>query len=205
MSSADPPPPTPTPWDRLGSLFGDMAAVTSTIASRNMKLWEVPADPRDAYDPERLQADWARWREIAMLNMRDVWGLWLGLSPNEQVAYPVATVYVELKSRIDEEGHRRWITIDPVWIPLGLAAFQDLPEHALVELSGNDADGAAQLARRLHVRLGRDRTSYVLEAHDMHDLVPGAYEGMIYIRRATRVPIAQLRVIVDGAPPDPAR
>jgi hypothetical protein len=193
----------PTPWDRLGSFFGDMATVTATIANRNMELWMTP--PRDAdggYGTAGMPADWSRWTEIAMRNTQDIWALWLGLSPRERVAYPVPTVYLEIESYVDEDGDTRWIAFDPVWIPVGWAAVERLPERAHVELSGQDAKSAQQLARRLRVRLGSGRMAYVLEGHDMRRLSPGAYAGMVFVDHPTRLPLAALRIVVRGEPTD---
>jgi hypothetical protein len=63
-----------------------------------------------------------------MRNTQDICALWLGLPPRGRVAYPVATVFLEIKWSVDEDGDTCWIAFDAVWIPVGWAAvFVDHP------------------------------------------------------------------------------
>jgi hypothetical protein len=199
MRDADPPPPQPTPWDRVGALLGDVAAVTTTIANRNMQLW-MTAAPRagDGYGRDRPQADWTRWMGVATANTRDLWSLWLGVTPRERFAYPLPAAYLEFDGHADGDGVTQWTLSEQVLLPVGWAAFEQLPDLAKIEITGGDAAGAAALAACLRARLDGWGLAYRLESYDVRDLWPGVYSGIVYADSPARAPIAELRIAVRG-------
>jgi hypothetical protein len=201
MSQPDPPPPQPTPWDLFGAYMANVAAVTSTIASRNLTLWRTPQGRLD--DPERWRKDYERLMEVTTENARDVWSLSLGMTPSERVAYPLAAVELAFERFQGDAGPGGWKLSDQVLIPVGLAGLGPLSEHAQIELSGADPAGAAALRRCLRVRLDANRTGYLVESYDVRDLWPGVYTGLVYVDEPTRCPIAQLRVVVGGKAGEP--
>jgi hypothetical protein len=205
MRDFDPPPPDPTPWDRVGAFLGDMASVTTTIANRNMQLWMTSA-PRaaDGYAPDRRQADWTRWMDVATANTRDLWSLWLGVTPRERVAYPLPTAYLEFDGRVDAGGVTRWTLTEQVLLPVGWAAFEQLPDLAKIEITGSDPAGAAALRACLRARLASWGLAYRLESYDVRDLWPGVYSGIVYADSPARAPIAELRIVVRGPAGAPA-
>ncbi len=193
----DPPPPEPTPWDRVGAFFEDVAAVGATMANRNMKLWMSPPDPtRDG--PERWQQEWSRWMQAATENTQDISALWLGGSPSQRMAHLTPTVYAQFESRTSVAGVVSWILTEQVVIPVPWGAIERLPQDARIELAGSDPAGAEALRRSLRARLGSWRMSYVLESFDLRDLRPGTYVGMVHVEEPTPRPIANLYIVVRG-------
>jgi hypothetical protein len=204
MRDADPPPPEPTPWDRVGGFLEDMAAVSTTIADRNMRLWMTSApSAADGFRPDRWQADWTRWMEITAANARDVWSLWLGVTPRERFAYPLPTAYLEFDGRVDDSGVTQWTLSEQVLLPVGWAGVEQLPDIARIEISGNDPAGAAALRACLRARLVNWGLAYQLESFDVRNLWPGEYSGVVYADSPSHVPIAELRIIVRGPVAEP--
>lgn len=198
MRDHDPPPPEPSPWDLVGAYFEDVAAVTSTIAARNLTLWRYPQGRLD--DPDRWRKDCERVAEVTTQNARDLWALWLGLPPRERVAYPLSVVELEFEQIPGSNG---WQLSDQVVIPVGLAGLGPIPEHAHIEVDGADPAGAAALRACLRTRLDPLRTGYLLESVDVRNLWPGLYTGIVYITDPQRFPIAQLRIAVKGQAGEP--
>lgn len=199
MRDSDPPPPEPTPWDRVGTFLGDMASVTMTIADRNLQLWMTSAPPAaDGYPRDGRQPDWTRWMEIATANTRDVWSLWLGLTPREHVAYPLPSAYLEFVGRVGDDGVTQWTLAEQVLLPVGWVEFEQLPDIAKIEITGSDPAGAAALRACLRARLANWGLAYRLESYDVRDLWPGVYSGIVYAGSPARAPIAELRIVVRG-------
>ncbi|MEA2128107.1 MAG: hypothetical protein QOJ85_998 [Solirubrobacteraceae bacterium] len=199
MRDSDPPPPEPTPWDRVGTFLSDMASVTTTIADRNMRLWMTSAPSvADGYRPDRWQADLTRWMEISAANAREVWSLWLGVAPRERFAYPLPTAYLEFGGRVDDSGVTQWTLAEQVLLPVGWAAVEQLPDIASIEITGSDPAGAAALRACLRARLVSWGLAYQLESYDVRGLWPGEYSGVVYADSPARAPIAELRIGVRG-------
>lgn len=200
MSAHDPPPPEPTPFDRLGSFLGDLGSVTANISARNAQLWMTSTTNAAAGGSYRPDREIARWTEIATANAQDLAALWLGMSPRQVLAYPITTAFVQFTSRIDVRGKASWLLTDQVVIPSACGAVEKLPDHACIHISGPDPAGVAALQRALRARIGDMRLSYLLESYDVRDLRPGTYQGIVYLDGDTKRPLANLVIVVDGPP-----
>jgi hypothetical protein len=181
-------------WDRVGQLLGDMGAVTQTIWRRNMVLWsDVSRHLRsDRYTPEEMAADAARALAVAVDNATDVWSLVARMPEREQVAAGLPTAFLFFTRR--DQGATTHIPPEPVLLRAPSGEADDLPDRARISLSGPDRDGVQALETCLAVRLQAPRT-YLLEPHGVKRLVPGVYDGLVYLTDPPR-PLADLRVIV---------
>lgn len=204
QSSSSTPPPEPMPWDRVGSLLGDMASVGKTMADRNLKLWSnVSRNLRTRpYKMDQWSDDAAQGMQAALANAQDAWEFVMRIPERERVADTLPTAFVLVQAR-DEGGTKRRVSPDPIWLRAGPADADRLPQTAQIDVTGGPAEGgdegAKQLRSSLKTTLGPSRQAYLLELVDVNDarLKPGVYSGSVYVKTPSVRPIANLRVIVE--------
>jgi hypothetical protein len=192
------PPPTPPAADQVGRFLDDMGAVTERIVRRNLSLWNGMSQSlrQDRYTADAMAADAARTMSAAVDNLNDVWSLWARV-PGQGAAAGVATAFLFFARRDDEA--RTHTPPDPVAIRVPFEDVDDLPEQAQIALSGVDERGVLALQACLSARLQTGR-AYLLEPHDVGGLIPGVYNGAVYIDEPAR-PLATLEVVVQGPAP----
>jgi hypothetical protein len=181
-------------WDRFGQALGDMGTVTQSIWRRNMVLWsDVSRHLRsDRYTPEEMAADAARALAVAVDNAADIWSLLSRAPEREWVTAGLPTAFLFFARR--DQGATTHIPPEPVLLHVPSGEAEDLPDRAQFSLNGPSQDGVQALQTCLAVRLQAPRT-YLLEPHDVKRLVPGVYDGLIYLVDPPR-PLADLRIIV---------
>jgi hypothetical protein len=181
-------------WDRVGQLLGDMGAVTQSIWRRNMVLWtDVSRHLRsDRYTPDEMAADAARALAVAVDNATDIWSLLARIPEREQVAAGLPTAFLYFARR--DRGATTHIPPEPVLLRSPSREADDLPDRAQINLNGPSRDGVRALQACLVARLQAPRT-YLLEPHDVKRLVPGVYDGLVFLTDPPH-PLANLRVIV---------
>ena len=65
-------------------------------------------------------------------------------------------------------------------------------------------DAIVALTERLEATLQPTSRSYLLQTvarQDLKPLVPGTYDGLVYLIKPT-LPLANLRIVVEGPPPE---
>jgi hypothetical protein len=111
----------------------------------------------------------------------------------------------------DQIGGNRHTLQDPVHIPVNPQRKGDLPVSAQIALNGSPTDASVDAADAVRVLTERLRTSLVTGARsylletvqqgEVPPLVPGTYDGLVYLIKPS-LPLANLRIIVDGPPPE---
>jgi hypothetical protein len=191
-------------WDRIGQMLESLGSVSGAVVQRNLDLWNDVSTrmQREDYDTEELVADTARMMTVAMDNAVQLWSAWTRPQPRERNAVDLPTAFLFFDR--PEPGQQHTL-IDPVLIPVPRAETEGLPPRAEIVLGGmRSADeGVDALTACLRARLDPAR-GYWIETHrPVEDLtlVPGAYDGFVYLNRPPR-PLATLRVVVEGPPPE---
>jgi hypothetical protein len=201
----------PAAWDRVGRFLEDIGQVTQDVFRRNLELWRAVATGmrEDRYTADAMARDAARAMTAAIDNVGDVWELWTRPSEREQVAgdVPSAVLYYQsigllgtaLPRTEELPAGPTHSPPDPVRIAVPFRDDRQLPEEAEIALGGPTAEAAAKLRRTLAAR----RTpgpSYLLEPHDVGELDPGVYDGVVYLTQPFRA-LANLRVVVQDPAP----
>ena len=181
-------------WDRVGQLLGDMGTVTQNIWRRNLALWSDVSDHlrADTYTADVMATDAARALAVAFDNATDIWSALVRLPERERPASGLATAFLYFERR--DRGSTTHIPPDPVVLLVPFVDVDDLPVQAEIGLHGPSQDGALALRACLAARL-RPPRAYLLEPHDVKELVPGIYDGAVYLTAPPR-PLANLQVIV---------
>jgi hypothetical protein len=200
-------------WDRIGRMLESLGSVGGTVVERNLDLWNDVSTrlQREDYDSRELLADTARMMTVGWDNALLLWSAWSRPQPRERTAADLPTAFLFFDRKDPGDEHT---LVDPVLIPVPREETRELPPRAEIVLGGRlagsesaGADGAADkgvkgLLACLHARLEPGR-GYWIETYrpiDDEPLVPGAYDGVVYLNRPPR-PLATLRIIVDGPPP----
>lgn len=198
-------------WNRVGSYMETVQATWDRLAKRNFEFWKDVAGSlqEGRVTADTFAANTAKAMVVAQETMEDVW-LTLVEPPQREVYVQVLpTAFLFFDKISTDHGGVSYTAQDPVHIPVKHQR-DDLPDTAELTLTGNpttnDADPAAAIAaltQRLRVtRIPRART-YLLETitpAEPDDLVPGTYDGLIYLIKPT-LPLANLRIVVEGPPP----
>jgi hypothetical protein len=197
-------------WNRVGRYMEGLGAVGERVVQRNFTFWKdvaasLQSGPMDA---DKLAAATGRAMVAAQETAEDVW-LSLVEPPQSEVyvqVLPTAFLFFDHVA-----GSRRHTLQDPVHIPVNPRRKGDLPATAEVALNGSPTDGSVDTAEAVRVLVDRLRTSlipgaraYLLETVEQGEvppLVPGTYDGLVYLTKPS-LPLANLRVIVDGPPPE---
>jgi hypothetical protein len=205
--------PSPTgadeAWNRVGVYMETAQAVWDRLAKRNFDFWkQVAGSVQDGkVTADTLAANTARAMSVTQETMEDLW-LTLVEPPQREVFVQVLPTAFLFFDKVEAGGTVSYSAQDPVHIPVKQQR-DDLPEKAELTLSGNptrhaDATAAiAALTDRLQVVRVPGARSYLLETitpADVGPLVPGTYDGLIYLTKPT-LPLANLRVVVEGPPP----
>jgi hypothetical protein len=184
----------PAAWDRVGWMLEDTGSLALIMSKRMLELWNTVSQNlrQDAYTADAMAQDTARAMRTAMDNMDDMWTFLTRPVQRERVATGLPTVFLYIRGAAGST----YMTPDPVVIPVAGRRFEDLPEQAEIGLTGPDEEKANAVRRCL--RVTRElRPAYRLEAHDVRDLSPGTYEGLVYLADPPW-PLADLRVVVGG-------
>lgn len=198
-------------WKRVGVYMETVQASWDRLARRNFDFWKDVAGSLQSgsVDADTLAANAGRAMTVAQETVEDLW-LTLVEPPQREVYVQVLpTAFLFFDKITDGSGPVRHTAQDPVHVPVRQQR-QDLPEEALITISGNPtdpsaspADAIAALTARLRARRDGSSRSYLLETVDpagSAPLVAGTYDGLIYLIKPT-LPLANLRVVVEGPPP----
>jgi hypothetical protein len=196
-------------WDRVGRYMEGLGAVGERLVQRNFTFWKDVASSLQSgpMDADKFAATAARAMVATQETVEDVW--------TSLVEPPQSEVYVQVLPTaflfFDQIGGNRHTLQDPVHIPVSPQRKGDLPDTAEIALNGSPADGSVDAADAVRVLTDRLRTSlipgarsYLLETVEqgpVTPLVPGTYDGLIYLIKPS-LPLANLRIIVDGPPPE---
>src|SRR6478735_637609 len=196
-------------WDRVGRYMEGLGAVGERLVQRNFTFWKdvsasLQSGPMDA---DKLAATTARAMVASQETVEDIW--------MSLVEPPQSEVYVQVLPTaflfFDKIGGNRHTLQDPVHIPVNPQRKGDLPVSAQIALNGSPtdasvggADAVRVLTERLRTSLVTGARSYLLETvqqGEVPPLVPGTYDGLVYLIKPS-LPLANLRIIVDGPPPE---
>ena len=196
-------------WDRVGRYMEGLGAVGERLVQRNFTFWKDVASSLQSgpMDADKLAATTARAMVATQETVEDIW--------MSLVEPPQSEVYVQVLPTaflfFDQVGGNRHTLQDPVHIPVHPQRKGDLPESAEIALNGSPTDSSVEAADAVRVLTDRLRTSlipgarsYLLETVEQGQvppLVPGTYDGLIYLIKPS-LPLANLRIIVDGPPPE---
>jgi hypothetical protein len=197
------------PWDRVGRYMEGLGAVGERLVQRNFTFWKdvsasLQSGPMDA---DKLAATTARAMVATQETVEDIW--------MSLVEPPQSEVYVQVLPTaflfFDQIGGNRHTLQDPVHIPVNPQRKGDLPVSAQIALNGSPTDASVDAADAVRVLTERLRTSLVTGARsylletvqqgEVPPLVPGTYDGLVYLIKPS-LPLANLRIIVDGPPPE---
>jgi len=186
-----------------------LGAVGERRVQRNFTFWKDVASSLQSgpMDADKLAATTARAMVATQETVEDIW--------MSLVEPPQSEVYVQVLPTaflfFDQVGGNRHTLQDPVHIPVHPQRKGDLPESAEIALNGSPTDSSVEAADAVRVLTERLRTSlipgarsYLLETVEQGQvppLVPGTYDGLVYLIKPS-LPLANLRIIVDGPPPE---
>lgn len=197
-------------WDRVGRSMEALGAVGERLVQRNFTFWKdvsasLQSGPMDA---DKLAAATGRAMVLAQETAEDVW-LSMVEPPQSEVYVQVLPTAFLFFDHI--AGSNRHTLQDPVHIPVNPQRKGDLPAAAEIALNGSPSDSSADAADAVRVLTDRLRTSLVpgarsylletIEQGEVAPLVPGTYDGLVYLIKPS-LPLANLRIIVDGPPPE---
>jgi hypothetical protein len=195
--------------ERVGGDMEGLGAVGERLVQRNFTFWKdvsasLQSGPMDA---DKLAATTARAMVATQETVEDIW--------MSLVEPPQSEVYVQVLPTaflfFDQIGGNRHTLQDPVHIPVNPQRKGDLPVSAQIALNGSPTDASVDAADAVRVLTERLRTSLVTGARsylletvqqgEVPPLVPGTYDGLVYLIKPS-LPLANLRIIVDGPPPE---
>ena len=199
-------------WDRIGRMLESLGSVSGAVVERNLDLWNDVSTrmQRVDYDTRELVTDGVRMMTAGWDNAALLWSAVTRPQPRERNAVELPTAFLFFDRREPSDDHT---LVDPVLIPVPRGETRDLPEHAEIVLGGGGRaaagsatptdDGVRALLACLRARREPGRGYWVETYRPIQDtpLVPGAYDGFVYLNRPPR-PLATLRIVVDGPPPD---
>ena len=200
-------------WNRAGIYMENVQATWDRLAKRNFDFWKDVATSLKSgpVDADKLAANSARAMSVAQQTLEDLWLTTVEPPQREVYVQVLPTAFLFFDKITDTEGNRRYAAQDPVHIPVNRQRQGDLPAAAKITLSGNPLDPAASavdaitaLTDRLEAVLEPGARSYLLQTivrQDAGALVPGTYDGLVYLIKPT-LPLANLRIVVEGPPPE---
>lgn len=219
----------PLAWDRVGRFLQQTGSKGSDIAARNLKLWaSISANLKkdDKYTADDMADDLAKSMTTAMNNLSDIWLMLTSQPRQNRLAQSLPTAFL-LFDRTEPQRHR---LLEPVRIEVDFdLGGRKLPPRAKIALNGtatartpkdaepeNSAKGVDGLQACLVARLDDLSSAYFVEtvnynvdagarnaqSGDRQGLVPGVYDGIVYLVDPP-LALANLRILVEGDPPDP--
>lgn len=202
---------TDAAWNRVGVYMENAQATWDRLARRNFDFWkDVARSLRSGpVDADKLAGNTARAMTVALQTMDDLWMTLVEPPEREVFVQTLPTAFLFFDKVTDPQGQYRYTSQDPVHIPVKHQR-EDLPDEALITLSGNPTDPAEDPAAAIDVLIARlaarrepGGRSYLLETTLLDPetkLVAGTYDGLIYLIKPT-LPLANLRIVVEGPPP----
>lgn len=196
-------------WNRVGVYMETAQATWDRLAKRNFDFWKEVASSVQGgqVTADTLAENTAKAMSVAQETMEDLW-LTLVEPPQREVFVQVLPTAFLFFDKVEAGDETIYTAQDPVHIPVKQQR-DDLPATAELTLSGNPSrhvdptEAIAALTDRLQVVRVPGSRSYLLETitpPDADPLVPGTYDGLIYLTKPT-LPLANLRVVVEGPPP----
>jgi hypothetical protein len=197
-------------WNRVGVYMETAQATWDRLAKRNFDFWKEVAGSVQGgrVTADTLASNAARAMSVAQETLEDLWLTMVEPPQREVFVQVLPTAFLFFDKITTGQDETLYTAQDPVHIPVKQQR-DDLPAKAELTLSGNPsrggeaADAIDALTKRLQVvRVPGSRT-YLLETitpAGARPLVPGTYDGLIYLTKPT-LPLANLRVVVEGPPP----
>jgi len=203
-------------WDRVGQFLDNTGTLGWRVWRRTLDVWGNVADHMSTgrYTADAMAADTAAVMVAMQTNVEDVWTTMTRPPERQRYVHTLPTAFLFFdRPNENEETHT---LLDPVIIPVAPGDDRPLPETALIALDGTSSEtgkdpektsevGVNALLSRLKARRD-DHRRYVLETVEpagktASGLVGGVYDGLVYLKDPP-LPLANLRVIVEGPPPD---
>lgn len=203
---------TQAAWNRVGVYMENAQATWDRLAKRNFGFWkDVAASLQDGpIGADKLAGNTARAMTVAMETMDDLWYSLVEPPQREVYVQVLPTAFLFFDKVEDPQGGHHYTGQDPVHIPVTRER-DGLPDKAYITLGGSPLDPKADptaaitaLTDRLVAWKEPAARSYLLETllpEPTKDLVPGTYDGLVYLIRPT-LPLANLRIVVEGPPPE---
>jgi hypothetical protein len=198
-------------WRQVGVYMENAQATWDRLAKRNFGFWKEVATSlqNGPVDADKLAGNTARAMSVALQTMDDLWMTMVEPPRREVYVQVLPTAFLFFDKVTDPQGGHHYTGQDPVHIPVN-AQRENLPDEALITISGNPTDPKADpaaaieaLTEQLTTRRVPGARSYLLETvvpANIEKLVAGTYDGLIYLTKPT-LPLANLRVVVEGPPP----
>lgn len=200
-------------WNRAGVYMENVQATWDRLAKRNFDFWKEVASSLKSgpVDADKLAANSARAVAVAQETLEDLWLTMVEPPQREVYVQVLPTAFLFFDKITDTEGIRRYAGQDPVHIPVNRERQGELPATAKITIRGNPLDPSASaveaitaLTDRLEAVRQPGARSYLLQTvarNAAKPLVPGTYEGLIYLIKPP-LPLAHLRIVVEGPPPE---
>lgn len=198
-------------WNQVGVALETMQTTWTRLADRNFGLWkDIAASMQDGpITASKLAGNAARAMTTAIETATDLWASAVELPQRQIYAQQLPTAFLFFQAVPDENGKHHYAGQDPIHLPVSRER-KDPPAEAMFTLSGTTAeqdtpldDALNALRAHLVIRLKPGVREYLLETVRLDQdpaLVPGDYEGVIYLPGSTILPLANLRVVVEKAP-----
>jgi hypothetical protein len=201
-------------WDRVGQFLENSGGLGQRVLQRSLDLWGQVADhlSTNRYTADDMATDAARMMSTVQTNVEDIWTVLTRPPERQRYVEALPTAFLFFDRPADGDVHT---LLDPVIIPVPTSDTRPLPATALIALDGTSSEsakgpgksseeGVSALLSRLVARLDANRR-YVLETVNAagdgtSGLVGGVYDGLVYLKDPP-LPLANLRVIVEGPPP----
>jgi len=200
-------------WNRVGVYMENVQSTWDRLAKRNFDFWKDVATSLKSgpVDADKLAANAARAMSVAQQTVEDLWLTAVEPPQREVYVQVLPTAFLFFDKVTDAEGKQHYTGQDPVHVPVSHQRRGDLPARAEITISGNPldpriraVDAIEALTERLEATLQSTSRSYLLQTvarADLKPLVPGTYDGLVYLIKPT-LPLANLRIVVEGPPPE---
>lgn len=201
-------------WNRVGEFLETSGNLGGRIWRRSFNVWGEVANHLSTgrYRADDMAADTARVMVMWQENLEDAWTLMTRPPQRQRYVGTLPTAFLFFDRAENGATHT---LLDPVFIPVPVAEDHDLPPTAEIALDGTSSESIVDpekssamavnaLLKRLVARKdARDR--YVLETikpgEDVPELIGGVYDGLVYLKDPP-LPLANVRVVVEGPPPE---
>ena len=197
-------------WDRVGRYMEGLGAVGERLVQRNFTFWKDVASSLQSgpMDADKLAATTARAMVATQETVEDIW-MSLVEPPQSEVyvqVLPTAFLFFDqIGGQPTHPAGSRAHPGQPAAEGRSTGAPPRSPSTAVPPIASVDAaDAVRVLTDRLRTSLIPGARAYLLETvaqGEVAPLVPGTYDGLVYLIKPS-LPLANLRIIVDGPPPE---